>query len=276
LCLAWPPRVSSLRCGPLRGLWDDHRMNASGAEHRRFDGTDLSGAVFRDVDLTGATISGLISGLTVNEVEVGPLIDAELDRRYPERIMMRSDNPVELRRGWALVWQQWTATIQRIEQLPPRLQRMQIAGEWSALETLRHLVFVADDWFGKTVLAEPDPYWPAGRVPTFLIEYQSHAGIDPAADPDLAETLDRLHQRVAQFDRVVSEFTADDLARECRSSLSAGDVGSVTVLTCTQMMLDEFAAHRRYAERDLDALDQSHVANSKQVPCRRPRRRTQH
>lgn len=82
MCLAWPPRVSLLRCGPLRGLWDDHRMNASGAEHRRFDGTDLSGAVFRDVDLTGATISGLISGLTVNEVEVGPLIDAELDRRY--------------------------------------------------------------------------------------------------------------------------------------------------------------------------------------------------
>jgi hypothetical protein len=78
-------------------------MNASGAEHRRFDDTDLSGAVFRDVDLTGATISGLISGLTVNEVEVGPLIDAELDRRYPERIMMRSDNPEELRRGWALV-----------------------------------------------------------------------------------------------------------------------------------------------------------------------------
>ena len=30
----------------------------------------------------------------------------------------------------------------------------------------------------------------------------------------------------------------------------------VTVLTCVQMVLDEFAAHRRYAERDIKTLAQ--------------------
>lgn len=56
-------------------------MDAGEPSRQRFDGTDLAGAVFCDVDLSGATITGLISGLTINEVEVEPLITAELDRR---------------------------------------------------------------------------------------------------------------------------------------------------------------------------------------------------
>jgi hypothetical protein len=127
-------------------------MDAGEPSRQRFDGTDLAGAVFRDVDLSGATITGLISGLTINEVEVEPLITAELDRRHPERILLRSDDPDDLRQGWSLVRDQWTATIQRVEQLPPSLQRQRVDGEWSVLETLRHLVFVADDWFGRTWL----------------------------------------------------------------------------------------------------------------------------
>jgi len=55
-----------------------------------FDNADLSGAVFREVNLTGvrmlgvvlrgADIDGDITGLRVNGVEVAPLIEAELDR----------------------------------------------------------------------------------------------------------------------------------------------------------------------------------------------------
>ncbi len=211
--------------------------------------------MFRDVDLSGATITGLISGLTINEVEVEPLITAELDRRHPERILLRSDDPDDLRQGWSLVRDQWTATIQRVEQLPPSLQRQRVDGEWSVLETLRHLVFVADDWFGRTVLAEPDPYWRAGLVPTFLVEFQPD-GIDPSEDPDLAEILDLFDARVAQLDQFLSGLTADELVRECPASLSLGESTPVTVLTCVQMVLDEFAAHRRYAERDINTLAQ--------------------
>jgi uncharacterized damage-inducible protein DinB len=230
-------------------------MDAGEPSRQRFDGTDLAGAVFRDVDLSGATITGLIGGLTINEVEVEPLITAELDRRHPERILLRSDDPDDLRQGWSLVRDQWTATIQRVEQLPPSLQRQRVDGEWSVLETLRHLVFVADDWFGRTVLAEPDPYWRAGLVPTFLVEFQPD-GIDPSEDPDLAEILDRFDARVAQLDQVLSGLTADELVRECPASLSLGESTPVTVLTCVQMVLDEFAAHRRYAERDINTLAQ--------------------
>ena len=65
----------------------------------RFRDVDLSGARFRLVDLTGVIIrdaalidvemSGKIKNLRVNGVDVVPLVEAELDRRYPDRARMR-------------------------------------------------------------------------------------------------------------------------------------------------------------------------------------------
>jgi len=65
----------------------------------RFEDVDLSGARFHNVDLTGAIISGAelvdvrISGevenLRINGVDVAPLVEAELNRRYPDRTKMR-------------------------------------------------------------------------------------------------------------------------------------------------------------------------------------------
>jgi uncharacterized protein YjbI with pentapeptide repeats len=75
----------------------------------RFEDVSLTGARFRDVDLTDAQfhlvdltgvmirgawvlnvdISGEIQNLRVNGVDVAPLVGAELDRRYPDRVKMR-------------------------------------------------------------------------------------------------------------------------------------------------------------------------------------------
>jgi DinB family protein len=224
------------------------------AEHR-FVGTDLSGALFRDVDLSGAKITGLIDGLTVNDVEVAPLIAAELERRHPELILFRSDDPVDLSRGWQIVRDQWRATLARIGRLPPDRQQQRVNDEWSAIETLRHLIFVADDWFGRTVRGESAPYWPCGLVPSFLNGTEERYGIDPAADPDSDEVMARLEERMAQLDLQFGKLTTAELSRICRPSYSAGGTDPITVQSCLQAVLDEFAAHRRYTERDLDALE---------------------
>ena len=65
----------------------------------RFEKVDLTGARFHNVDLTGAVIRGAllvnvdISGeilhVRINGVDVVPLVEAELDRRYPDRATMR-------------------------------------------------------------------------------------------------------------------------------------------------------------------------------------------
>jgi uncharacterized protein YjbI with pentapeptide repeats len=44
-------------------------------------GANLAGAKLTDAYLCGADISGDIEGLRVNEVEIEPLVQAELDRR---------------------------------------------------------------------------------------------------------------------------------------------------------------------------------------------------
>ena len=81
---------------------------------RRFDDEDLTGAQFRECDLSrarligvvmqDAEIDGLITNLTVNGVEVMPYVEAELDRRHPVRLLIRSDEPVDLRQAWRQLW----------------------------------------------------------------------------------------------------------------------------------------------------------------------------
>ena len=71
---------------------DFTRENLAGS---RFEEVDLTGARFRNVYLTGAVIrgavlvnveiDGLIEDVTINGVDVVPLVEAELDRRYPGR-----------------------------------------------------------------------------------------------------------------------------------------------------------------------------------------------
>ena len=80
------------------------RVDLSGAQLRavelagaRFDGVDLSGAVMRGVELVGVQIHGEIENLTINGVDIGPLVEAELDRRYPRRAKMRPADPAGFR-----------------------------------------------------------------------------------------------------------------------------------------------------------------------------------
>ena len=75
----------------------------------RFHDVDLAGADFRLADLTGVRIrdallmnmdiSGQISNLRVNGVDVVPLVEAELNRRYPDRAKMRPADADEFRKA---------------------------------------------------------------------------------------------------------------------------------------------------------------------------------
>src|SRR6476469_99397 len=87
----------------------------------RLHDVDLSGAVLRGVQLDGAEIDGDVEGLTINGVEVRPLIEAELDRRYPERRSMRPTDPAGFRGAWDVVEQLWGSTVERARRLDPAL-----------------------------------------------------------------------------------------------------------------------------------------------------------
>jgi hypothetical protein len=121
------------------------RVDLSGAQLRavdlsgaRFHGVDLSGAVMRGVELVGVDIHGEIENVTINGVDVGPLVNAELDRRYPGRAKMRPADPPGFREAWDILGRLWGETVERARRLPPELLHDSVDGEWSFIETLRH------------------------------------------------------------------------------------------------------------------------------------------
>src|SRR5215472_7704002 len=127
----------------------------------RFEQVDLAGARFRNVDLTGAVIrgallvnveiDGLLQDVTVNGVDVVPLVEAELDRRYPDRAKMRPADADGFRQAWDILERLWQQTVARARGMPPDLLHERVDDEWSFIETLRHLVFATDAWVRRGI-----------------------------------------------------------------------------------------------------------------------------
>src|ERR1700739_367234 len=117
----------------------------------RFEDQDLTNAEFRECDLTGAhligvvmqdaVIDGLVSNLVVNGVEVTSYVEAELDRRHPVRLLIRSADPADLQEAFRQLRAGWATTLGRLPGMPRGAEHQRVGGEWSAVQTLRHLVF---------------------------------------------------------------------------------------------------------------------------------------
>ncbi len=249
-------------------------VNLGGA---RFRGVDLGGARFDDVNLGGTTIenvdlsglrvrgawlrdveiSGGIENVRINGVDIGPLIEAELDRRYPERLGLRPEDAAGFRDAWASVERSWEPVVERARALGPEPVHQRVDGEWSFVETMRHLVFVTDAWVRRTVLGEPDPYHPLDLPHT---EMGRADGVpnDPDARPTLDEVLELRADRIATVRRYAGSLTDETFAGRTDPNPAPGYPGSdhYRVADCLRTLLDEEWAHRIYAERDLSVLEE--------------------
>jgi len=232
----------------------------SGAEFREclLDGARLVGVVMRD-----AEIDGLVSNLIVNGVEVTAYVEAELDRRHPVRLLLRSDDPAELHAGWRRLQVDWAATVERMR-ARPGIERGRVNGEWSAVQTLRHLVFVHDSWFRRCVLGLTEPFTPIGLA-IDTVPDQEGQGLDPAADPDLDEVLAVRHEQAAELDAWLASVTPEQLTAPApvpdddrwppyaRGRSVRQSVGTV---------LDEEWEHHGFCVRDLALLEATAAAGS--------------
>ena len=241
----------------------------------RFVDRDLSGAEFREVvldgarflgvNMRGARIEGDVVDLTVNGVEVTGFVTAELDRRYPERPLLRSDDLDELREGWRLVQADWTATLDRIRRTPG-LERRTVDGEYSPLQTLRHLLFAHDAWFRRGVLGQETPYGAWGLAGAWLTPGalpEVDARLDPEADPSLEEVLAERAVRAEEFTTFLRD--ADDArVRAPRPDLATSGwpphQPEYSVLEALKVIPEEEWWHHRYTVRDLDLLEASAAA----------------
>ncbi len=235
---------------------------------RRLDDADLSGSRFHAANLQGTRftdawiydteISGDLESLTVNGVDVVPLVAAELDRRYPERLLLRSEDPAGLAEAWAWVETEWVATLARARTLPERAWYKSVDGEWSFTETLRHLVHATDCWLGRMVRGEANPFHPWGiagylRDPTSI-------GLDPSAAPSLDEVLVVRAAHQAMVRETIAGATPEELERVCDPPKDGKHPqGLHSVRRCLHVILNEEWEHHRYANRDLAVLESARL-----------------
>ena len=245
----------------------------------RFEAVDLTGARFHDTDLAHTTfravafrhtvmrgveledirIDGELMDVVINGVDVAPLIEAELDRRDPDRAKMRPTDPAGFREAWDIVERLWQGTIERARGVDPAVLHRSVDDEWSLIETLRHLVFATDAWVRRAILGDPSP-WDPLDLP--WDEMPDTPGIprDRAVRPTLDEVLALRRDRMATVREVVDGLTDERLAADTEVVEGPGwpPPRSFPVRDCLLVVLNEEWHHRLFAERDLDALARSH------------------
>jgi uncharacterized damage-inducible protein DinB len=232
---------------------------------RRFVEEDLTGAEFRECELDGARfvgvvmrdveVDGLVSHLVVNGVDVTGYVTTELDRRYPVRLLIRSDEPADLREAWRQLSAGWETTIARLRRTPG-VEHESVNGEWSAVQTLRHLVFVHDSWFRRCCLGSTDLFTPMGLGPS-VEPYRHQHGLDPSLHPSLAEVAAVRQAQAAELESWLESVTPEQLG--AAAPVPDDDVWPPyargrTVRQCLGTVLNEQWEHHRFTTRDLDLI----------------------
>jgi hypothetical protein len=221
-----------------------------------FDQSYLPRAVMRGVDLTGADIDGQIRDLTINGVEVLPLIEAELNRRHPGRELARSQVLAEQRESFEAALRTWSATLDRVAAMPAGMVDQQVDGEWSVAQTLRHLVFAVDGWVRHGIQGLDGAFSPIGLPFSEWDDEVGALGVDIAATPSFEEVqaayADRMAQVRAQYDSLTQE---DFEAPARRLPPWEPETRSLPVSRCLGVIANEAWEHHRFAARDLDELE---------------------
>ncbi|GEA86780.1 DinB family protein [Cellulomonas cellasea] len=224
----------------------------------RFVESDLTDVVMRGVEVRGLDIDAPWlangdAGLLVNGVDVTPFVEAELDRRFPGRSQRYARDPDELRAAWAALERTWAATLERVAAMPDGTTDVQVDGEWSFAQTLRHLVLATDVWLRRAVLGVEQPFHPLGQADAGAGSTDLDLSVFTTRTPSYAEVLEARADRVAMVRDHLAGVTADDLAVPRANPWSPEH--PETTLSCLHTILEEEWEHHRFAVRDLDRIE---------------------
>jgi DinB superfamily/Pentapeptide repeats (8 copies) len=222
-----------------------------------FWGADLSGALFRDVNLTNTTIThaelvnvdidAVVDRVVINGVDVTSYVN-ERDPWYPLRTMLRPSTPSEMQAAWAALEREWATTTAMALALGDDLAHRSVEGEFSFVQTLRHVMFAMDKWFTAPVLGEA--FHPIGLPNSGSLDFP-WPGLDYELTPSTADAMAVRTDRVTAFRNYLDSVTATDLAQ----SVEVLENGRHSMQDCIFTVLEEEFWHNRYARRDLALLE---------------------
>jgi hypothetical protein len=250
------------------GLVAEDYVESDGFRGARIYLSDLDGLEIRDCEVSGlkivdcygadVSIAGQFERVVVNDVDVTAYVEGELDSQHPTRVLARdARSPDDYRAAWDVIEQLWAATFEQARRLPEAKLHERVNGEWSLVETQRHLLFASDAWLGNAVFEEEAPYhpfgFPAGGTPP---EVCATLGLTLGATPTLNEVLVPRFARMATMRRLVAALTDAELDRVCvRKPAYLYPDKEYVVRSCLKVVLKEEAEHHRYAVRDLAVLE---------------------
>lgn len=214
----------------------------------------LDGVRMTGVEVPDLEIHGEIGRLVVNGVDVVPFVEAELNRRMPERALMSPSDLAGFRLAFETLEGLWAGTVEKARALPAEQLHAQVDEEWSFIETLRHLGFAHACWVGGVVLADPSPWHPLD-LPWDQAPVVDGVPWDRDVRPSLEEVLELRAQRRATVAAVLDDLTDAGLSRPVTSATAfMADAEDLDVAQCLKVVLNEEWEHRLYAERDLATL----------------------
>ena len=232
-----------------------------------FEVRDLRGARFVDCDFSGVRavsgtfadveLSGWVQHLVVNGVDVTGYVEAELDRRHPERVQLRNlQGPDDFRAMWATIGTLWYDLADRVAGSPDGTAEARVDGEWSYAQTLRHLIWVTDGWAARTILDQERPYHRLGLPQDWFPSSDAGAlGIAVDSEPSLEEIVEARTIRMAQIQDIVDGLSGAELGRAVTRTPGPHYPDEPrTVAECLWVVMEEECDHYRYAVRDLDRL----------------------
>src|SRR5690348_6164066 len=150
----------------------------------------MRGVEVREAEIDSPWLCEGENVLRVNGVDVIPLVDAELNRRFPGRADRHAADPDGLRVAWAAIERAWVATQERVAAMPAGTPDVSVGGEWSFAQTLRHLVMATDTWLGRAILEIARPYHPVGQPDGGAARSGLDMSVFNTATPPYAEVLD--------------------------------------------------------------------------------------
>ena len=207
----------------------------------RFVRCYFDGATFRGVSLSKVSIDGEIDGLSINGIDVAPFVEAELNKRFLGREFRRSTNRSERQESWEKVQAAWTDLVARVLVLPAYVSETSVDGEWTFMQTLRHLIMATDVWLRGAIQGIEQPYHPIGQP---FSEYASD-GYDMShfteTAPSLARVLDVRSGRQAMVTDFLATASDRDLSEERPNPWAPAQ--SVTVGRCLSVILNEEWEH---------------------------------
>ncbi|GMA89248.1 hypothetical protein GCM10025868_44980 [Angustibacter aerolatus] len=125
----------------------------------------------------------------------------------------------------------WDDALARAAALPPGSVDVQVDGEWSFAQTLRHLVMATDLWLGQAVLHLEHPFHPHGLA----FEGAEAEGFDLSAFstdvPTYDEVLTARADRVALVAGFVAEVTPEQAGRRTHQPVAPGSARDDAVVS---------------------------------------------